>query len=91
MGFTDSFIEFIQNIQESESFAMSLFWRAMASHLLSKENSIKSAIFLAPAIIKPELTILQKLSKKVGPKIQFLHKISFLVDDQAVQAPNWSL
>lgn len=78
VGFTDSFIEFIQkkHSKSPSHLICHSFGGRVASHLLSKENSIKSAIFLAPAIIKPELTILQKLSKKVGPKIQFLHKIS---------------
>lgn len=51
------------------------FGGRVASHLLSQSNQYKSAIFLAPAIIKPELNKLQKLSKVIGPKVQFLHKI----------------
>ncbi len=54
------------------------FGGRVAAHLLSqKHHNFQAAIFLAPAIIKPELNTLQKLSKSIGPKIQFLHKISF--------------
>ena len=52
------------------------FGGRVSAHLLSqKKHNFKAAVMLAPAIIKPQLNLLQKLSKNIGPKIQFLHKI----------------
>ncbi len=78
VGFTESFLDFIQDkhAKNPQYLLCHSFGGRVASHLLSKYTHFRSAVFLAPAIIKPQLTYLQKLSKKIGPQIQFLHKIS---------------
>lgn len=53
------------------------FGGRVAACLLSVDNNFKSSVFLAPAIIKPQLTLIQKVSKQLGPKFKFINKLPF--------------
>jgi len=76
--FTNQFQEFLQKQHSLKPnyILCHSFGGRVSAHLLSqKNNQFKAAVMLAPAIVKPQLNLLQKLSKNIGPKVQFLHKI----------------
>ncbi|MBT6143140.1 alpha/beta hydrolase [bacterium] len=81
--FVDFSSKFLEYLQKKHSLKPSYilchsFGARVATQLLSQpKHNYLAAIFLAPAIIKHELNFLQRLSKKIGPKLQFLHKFKF--------------